>query len=146
MGWFSNKRDEANAKMDALMGPQVGPGEVLQGTLYAAQQARMSVSNWVIGVTDQRLILIEVDRKMLPTGLPVSLAPTEISVGNIFSDGAFFSVGTKGQQIRFEARGEKYAFTMLGGNLLENALAGDQQASSVDVLGDFLRTCRATAG
>jgi hypothetical protein len=139
MGWFGDKNAEAAARLRSTLGPLVPAGESLAGCVYATQQSTFSVSMYAIGVTEQHLIIQPIDRKWKLNGSPVLATRDEIDVGNLFSDGAFWSTGAKSQQMRFTVRGEKYEFWMMGGNWVENKLGGDEQAQGVTVLYDFLR-------
>lgn len=140
MGWMANKWAETADRLNAAVAPHVG-GDTLVGCVHAMRQSKMSAKQFAIGVTDDRLVIVEVDRKLKPSNnAPVTLRREEITVGNIFSDGAALSVGQKAQQIRFTARGEHHEYAILGGNVVENALAGDDQRSGLDALTEFLRS------
>ncbi|MGZ8666625.1 MAG: hypothetical protein ACXWZM_05895 [Solirubrobacterales bacterium] len=54
------------------------PGEVLQGVIAANRQKAFSGRLHAIGVTDRRLILQPVDRRIEPDGEPVSLGAEQI--------------------------------------------------------------------
>lgn len=144
MGFLSRKQAETAELVRSHVAPLVAADESLVGCVYATRPGKMSVRLYSVGVTDRRLILREVDRKWRPTSdPPISLSADEITVGNIFSEGAEWTLSDKDQQIRFSARGEDYRFTVLGGTLTENALAGRDQVSGLDALIGFLRTAAA---
>jgi len=91
-------------------------------------------------VTDQHIIIQPVDRKWKPEGAPVIATAAELQVGNIFSDGAMWSLSDKDQEIRFKAKGEDYKLLVLGGTIIENTLAGTDQVDGLGALVAFLRT------
>lgn len=142
MGWLSDRNAQADALIRGVADPLVPAGETLLGAAYANQQSTFSTKLFVLGVTEQHLIIQQVDRKWKSDGAPVVVTPSEVEVGNIFSEGAAFTLGDKDHQLRFTARGEKYKLNILGGNLLENALAGDGQLGGLDALVAFLRRAR----
>lgn len=143
MGFLSRKQAETAELLGGLIEPLLAADEELRGCVYATRPGRMSVKLYAIGVTDRRMIIREVDRKWRPTSdPPVSLTPDEVTVDNIFSDGARWTLGDKDLEIRFSGGGEDYRFTVLGGTLLENVLAGSEQLSGLDTLIGFLRASR----
>jgi hypothetical protein len=95
---------------------------------------------FAVGVSDQHLLVQEIDRKWKPVGTALVATAGEIKVGNIFSDGAKWSLSDKDQEIRFEAKGQDYKLMVLGGTLFENALAGGEQVDGLQALVAFLRT------
>lgn len=140
MGFLARKQNETAELLRAQIDPLVGDDEDLRGCVYATRPGRMSVRLYSIGVTDRRLILREVDRKWRPTpDPPISLTHDEVTVGNIFSEGARWALGDKDLEIRFSGGGEDYRLTVLGGTLIENALAGSAQLTGLDALIEFLR-------
>jgi hypothetical protein len=140
MGWMSDKQAEAAALLQTVIEPSVPPGDTLTGCVYANKRSSFSAKLYALGVTDQHLIVQEVDRKWKPVGQPVVATPGEISVGNIFSDGAAWTITNKDQEIRFKARGEDYKLMVLGGTMFENALAGSGQVDGLQALVAFLKT------
>ena len=140
MGWMSDKQTEAAALIQQVIEPSVPPGETLTGCVYANKRSSFSAKLYAIGVTDQHMIIQEVDRKWKPVGAPRVAAPADVKVGNIFSDGAMWTLSDKDQEIRFEAKGEDYKLMVLGGTLFENALAGGGQVDGLQALVTFLRS------
>jgi hypothetical protein len=137
---MADKQSEAATRLIAIVEPLVPAGDTLAGCVHATKRGRMSAKLFAVGVTDQHLILQEVDRKWSPNGQAVIAASSEIEVGNIFSEGARFSLGDKDQEIRFTAGGEDYKLMVLGGTLFENALAGGEQVDGLQALVTFLRS------
>ena len=140
MGWMADKQAEAAALIRAVIEPSVPAGETLRGAVYANKKSSFSAKLFAIGVTDQHIIVQPVDRKWKPEGAPVVATADELQVGNIFSDGAMWSLSDKDQEIRFKARGEDYKLLVLGGTMLENSLAGSDQVDGLGALVAFLRT------
>jgi hypothetical protein len=140
MGWMSDKQAETGTRLRAVIDPQVPAGERLRGAVYATKPSTFSAKLFAVGVTDQHLLVQEIDRKWKPVGAALVATSGEIKVGNIFSEGAKWSLSDKDQQIRFEAKGQEFKLMVLGGTLLENALAGGDQVDGLQALAAFLRT------
>ena len=141
MGWMANKWAETSERVQAAVAPHLG-GDELVGCVHGMRQSKMSAKQFAIGVAPERLVIVELDRKLKPTNdAPVILRPAEISVGNIFADGAFLAAGRRDQEIRFTARGEEHRYSVIGGNVVENAMAGADQLDGLTALVEFLRRC-----
>ncbi len=140
MGWMSDKQAEAGKLIRAVIEPSVPPGETLRGAVYANKKSSFSAKLYAIGVTDQHLLIQQVDRKWKPEGAPVIATAADLQVGNIFSDGAKWTLSDKDQEIRFKAQGEDYKLLVLGGTMIENALAGSDQVDGLGAVVGFLRT------
>jgi len=140
MGWMADKQAEAAALIRAVIEPSVPAGETLRGAVYANKKSSFSAKLFAIGVTDQHIIVQPVDRKWKPEGASVVATADELQVGNIFSDGAMWSLSDKDQEIRFKVRGEDYKLLVLGGTMLEDSLAGRDQVDGLGALVAFLRT------
>jgi hypothetical protein len=137
---MSDKQAQTAALVQQAIEPSIPAGETLHGCVYGNQTGGFSTKLYALGVTDQHLVIQQVDRKMKPSGPPVVSSVEEIKVGNIFSDGAQWTMGDKDMQIRFETKGDKYKLNVLGGTIIENALAGGDQISGLQMLIAFLRT------
>lgn len=142
MGWLADRNDQADALMTATVTPLVPPGESLLGAAFANQSGGLSSKLYVLGVTEQHLIIQQVDRKWHAKDAAVVVKTAEIEVDNIFSEGARLTLGDKDSQLRFRARGEKYKLNILGGNMLENALASDGHLQGLNAVVDFLRRAK----
>jgi hypothetical protein len=143
MSWMSDKQDEAIRRVHAAVTPAVPAGESLVGVVHANQPGAFSAKLYAIGITERHLIMQPVSRKWEPSGTPVVLRPDEIDVGNIFDSGTLIGhAGIKGQQIRFSARGEKYKLMVLGGNVVENMMAGSGQLDGLGHFVEFLARSR----
>jgi hypothetical protein len=144
MGIWANSQEEAHRKMQELVEDAMPDGDTLVGAVHAHQQSTFSVKFYVIGATDHHLIVIPVDKKWRATdAAPIVLRPDEIDVENLFDEGrsrlSQLSLSEKGQELRFSARGEKYKFKVLGGTLIENALASGGQVEGLTAVVEFLR-------
>jgi len=137
---MADKQAEAAALIRAVIEPSVPAGETLRGAVYANKKSSFSAKLFAIGVTDQHIIIQPVDRKWKPEGAPVIATASELQVGNIFSDGAMWTLSDKDQEIRFKAKGEDYKLLVLGGTIIENSLAGTDQVDGLGALVAFLRT------
>jgi hypothetical protein len=147
MGIWANSQEEAHRKMQELVEDVMPEGDTLAGAVHAHQQSTFSVKFYVIGATDHHLIVIPVDKKWRATdAAPIVLRPDEIDVGNLFDEGrstlSKLSLSEKGQELRFTARGEKYKFKVLGGTLIENALASGGQVEGLTAVVEFLRAAK----
>ena len=143
MGIWANSQEESHRKMQELVEDAMPDGDTLVGAINAQQQSAFSVKFHVVGVTDQHLIVIPVDKRWRATDAePIVLRPDEIDVENIFKEGEGFisSFGLKkGNEIRFSARGQKYKFMALGGTMIENAMASGGQIEGLEAVVEFLR-------
>jgi hypothetical protein len=137
---MSDKQAQAAVLIRGVLEPSVPVGETLAGAVYANKKSSFSAKLYAIGVTERHLLIQEVDRKWNPVGEAVVAAPSELKVGNIFSEGAKWSLSDKDQEIRFEAKGQDYKLLVLGGTMLENALAGSEQLDGLQALAAFLRS------
>jgi hypothetical protein len=137
---MSDKQAQTAALVRDVLEPSVPAGENLAGAVYANKKSSFSAKLYAIGVTDNHVLIQEVDRKFKPVGTAVVATAGEIKVGNIFSDGAKWSLSDKEQEIRFEAKGQDYKVLVLGGTIFENALAGGEQKDGLQALVAFLRT------
>lgn len=140
MGWMADKQAEAAAMIRAVIEPSVPAGETLQGAVYANKKSSFSTKLYAIGVTEQHILIQPVDRKWKPDGPVVIATAGEVQVGNIFSEGATWTLSDKDMEIRFKAKGEDYKLFVLGGTMIENALAGSGQVDGLGALVGFLRT------
>lgn len=147
MGIWANSQEEAHRKMQELVEEKMPDGDTLVGAIHAHQQSTFSVKFYVVGATDHHLLVIPVDKKWRATDKEaIILRPDEIDVGNLFTEGegrmSSLLMSDKGNQIRFEARGEKYKFQVLGGTLMQNALASGGQIEGLTAVMEFLSAAK----
>ena len=109
---------EARPHVEALL----EPGERLEGIAAATQQSVFSGRMCALAATDQRLILLPLDRHIAPKGEPVSLAPGDLAQASAVGFGdewwsATIPIAT-GFTLRLKTTGgEKYKLHLLGGKL-----------------------------
>ncbi len=63
MGVWANSQEESHRKMQELVEDAMPDGDTLVGAINAQQQSAFSVKFHVVGVTDQHLIVIPVDKR-----------------------------------------------------------------------------------
>jgi hypothetical protein len=71
---------------------RLGSGEKLEGIIAGTHQRTFSGSLYAIGVTDRRLILQELDRKLGPKGEPLLITPETLASAEIDGAGNSWSV------------------------------------------------------
>lgn len=145
MSFFAANWEELSRRLVDVVAPHLAPGEPLIGIVYAHQAKLFSVELWAIGVTPERLVMVPVDRRNQPTGMPLSIRRDQISDCSVWGWGggvAEFLSMTADQQLRFTAAGRKFKLMALGGNVLENALSGPAQRKGLEALVEFLVTAR----
>jgi hypothetical protein len=141
------KQREIYQQAIAGMQARLDAGETLRGVAFASQSKTFSITLFVIGTTDQRLILQPVDRRWQAKGDPTIVRRGEVTDSSVWG----WSVGeastaqkirtfatSNGQEIKFQANGEKFKLMSLGGNMLENMMASDEQLVGVQALIEFL--------
>ncbi len=91
-------------KMQELVEDAMPEGDTLVGAVHAHQQSTFSVKFYVVGATDQHLIVIPVDKKWRATDAApiVPAIPDEIDVGNLFDEGR-----SRLSQLRLEREGSR---------------------------------------
>ena len=145
MGFFSGKWEETARRLEAELEPCLKPGEELIGAILVNQQRKFSANLYAIGVTADRLIVLPLDRKMKASGDPESVTRDDVTGSAIWGWGGsikdFLDVSAD-QELRFETATEKYKFMTLGGNILENAMAGDGQLRGLDAVIEFLQSAK----
>ena len=145
MALFSSKWEETARRLEAELTPCLNPGEELIGAIFVNQQRKFSANLYTVGVTADRLIVLPIDRKMKASGDPQSVTRDDITHSSIWGWGGsikdFLDVSGD-QELRFETATEKYKFMTLGGNILENALAGEGQLRGLDAVIEFLQSAK----
>ena len=76
MGWMADKQAETATRLRAVIDPQVPAGETLRGAVYATKPSTFSAKLYAVGVTDQHLLVQEIDRKWKPVGAAPVIART----------------------------------------------------------------------
>lgn len=145
MPFFSDKWEETARRLRAELDPCLKPGEELIGAIHVNQQRKFSANLFAVGVTPDRLIVLPLDRKMKASGDPRSITRDDITSSAIWGWGGsikdFLDVSAD-QELRFETATEKYKFMTIGGNIVENALAGQDQLRGLDAVIEFLQSAK----
>jgi hypothetical protein len=139
---MSDKQEQMAEIIRGVVEPSVPAGETLTGAVYGNKRSSFSTKLYAVGTTEQHLLIQEVDRKWRPVGDAVVATPDEVEVGNIFSEGAMWTLSGKDQEIRFKAKGQDYKMAVLGGTMFENKLAGGAQVDGLQALVGFLRSAK----
>jgi hypothetical protein len=133
-------RPAVEARLDA--------GEQLQGLVAATQQKTFSGQLYAIAVTDRRLLLVPLDRRLQPKGDPTSVTGQAVASADL--DGAGGGWWTAPQAVldasaltlRMQTTGgEKFKLMMMqGGTGLLGGLGGGQaQSDGVLALAEWMR-------
>lgn len=145
MGFFGAKWQETANRLVEAVRPHVGAGELLLGVVMASRPKFLASTPYAVGVTAERVVLVPVDRRLAAAGAPISIARGEITDASVWGWGgsvADFLSASAAAEIRFATATEKLRLLVLGGNLVENALAGPAQRSGLEALVEFLRAAR----
>jgi len=143
MGWIKDNAAKADEMYRAILTPLLAPGEQLTGALQATQSKTFSAKIWVIGVTPQRLLMVEVDRKWQPKAEPVVVRPEDITKSSVdgFGGGLSHFLKTDLGEIRFDTAAESYKLQALGGGM-DQMLTGDAQMNGKTAFLQFLADAR----
>ena len=132
-----------------LLEAQLEPGETLQGIAAATQQTTFSGSLYAIGVTDRRLLLQPLDRKLQPKDALVALARAEIAEAELDGAGGGWwttpSAVLDATALTLElkaAGGERYKLMMMQGG--SSLFGGQEQADGVLALAKWLAAAPAS--
>jgi len=146
MGLFAANWAEMARMRKAVLEPHLQPGETLVGAVQATQSKTFSAKLYCVGVTQDRLIVLPVSRKMQPTGdPPTSITRADITTSSVWGWGGSvrdFLSASSDEQIRVSTADTKYKWMILGGNLFENMLAGEDQLHGLDALVEFLQSAK----
>ncbi len=126
---------------------QLESAETLKGILVATQQKTFSGKTYVVGVTERRLFLQPVDRRMQPDGPARIVTPEtldEAAAGG--AGGGWWSAGSAildATAIKVELKttdGEKLKLMMMRGTGLLGGLGGGEaQREGVEALAEWFR-------
>jgi hypothetical protein len=118
------------------------PGEQLWGVIAANRAKTFSGALYAIGVTDRRLLLQPLDRRIQPKGELEALGPDRIASMRVSGAGDGWWTATEAIldyaaiTLRLETRdGEKYKL------MLMRIGSGDSQRQGVAALGDWAQRC-----
>lgn len=141
MGRFADKWAEADRMLRVVLEPSLRPGEALIGAVHANESKIFSAQLYAVGVTPDRLILQPVDRRWAPKGDARSITRADVTGCSVWGWGGGVSTwlsANADQQIRIETADGKLKLLVLGGNVIEDALAGEGQLRGLDALIEFL--------
>jgi hypothetical protein len=143
MGWIKDNSAKADEMYRALLTPLLAPDEQLLGALQATQSKSFSAKIWVIGVTPQRLLMVEVDRKFQAKAAPVVVHPQDITKSSVdgFGGGLSHFRKTDLGDIRFDTASDSYKLQALGGGM-DQMLTGDAQMNGKSAFLQFLANAR----
>jgi hypothetical protein len=141
--------DEFAGAVRPTLEAQLEQGETLQGVVAATHQKTFSGGLYAIGVTDRRLLLQPLDRKLQPKEPLRSLTPEQIAELDL--DGAGGGWWTAPEAILDAASltlklrtsdGEKLKLMMMRGG--SKLMGGETQQDGVAALGAWLAAARPT--
>jgi hypothetical protein len=128
-------------------------GEQLCGVIAANRAKTFSGALFAIGVTDRRLLLQQLDRRIQPKGEPHSVPPDNVASARVSGAGDDWLNATtaildqSALTLRLETTdGEKYKLMFMkgGDGMLGQLGGGESQRQGVAALGDWMR--RLTSG
>ncbi len=131
---FADKQAEGAQRVRDALTPALVPGEQLAGAIHATRKSAFSGKVFAVGATDQRLVMVELDRKFAAKGSPISVRASEITKSSIDGSGGGLSHQiasiTSGSipEIRFDTANEKYKFSVMGGLTGETLMGADYMA------------------
>ena len=143
--------DEFATRVAPVLQPLLEPGERLVGIAAATLRKTFSGGMYAVGVTDRRLILQALDRRLAPKDEPVVLPPTALESGGVDGGSLLSDAGGYGTSdivdalsITVELRttdGRKFKLMMMkgGDGFLASGLAGGEtQTQGVRALVEWL--------
>ncbi len=144
---FDDKKREADVRIRAAIEPFVQAGETLLGCLMATAKSSFSAKMYAIGVTDQRLIMAQVDRKIESKGDPVSVRAGDIVKSSVdgFGGGLSHFLTEDLGEIRVDTKDEKYKLLIMGGGM-DQMFVGEGQMHGKQAFLEFLHAARGLAG
>lgn len=144
---FEAQNEQADARVRATVEPQVVAGESLLGCLNATAKSTFSAQVYAIGVTDQRLIFVPLDRKFGPKGPAEIVGPADIVKSSVDGQGGGLShfLATDWGEIRIDTATKKYKLLAMGGGADQLFVSENQRAGKQALL-QFLYTARVEPG
>ncbi len=137
---FEQNNAEAARRVRAAIVPTLVPGEELLGAIHATRKSAFSGKVYAVGVTAERLILVELDRKFAPKNGPVTVRRSDITKSSIDGWGGgvgHFIASSVTPEIRFDTADEKYKLLVVGG-MTGSTLLGDDYMSGLDAVCTFI--------
>jgi hypothetical protein len=136
------------SKVRPLLEVQLEAGEALQGVVAATHQKTFSGGLYALAVTDRRLILLPLDRRLQPKGPLQSIAPDElVSADADGAGGGWWSTGSAildatALKVELRTRGGdkmKLMFMKGGEGMLGGLGGGESQQQGVRALAEWLQ-------
>jgi hypothetical protein len=138
---YADKLAEGMERTRGFVTPALLPGEQLIGVIHASRKSGLNGKVYAIGTTDQRLILVELDRRMSKAkGTPITVRAGEITQAIIDGYGAGlkgFLASSNSPSVSFRTANEKYAFHVMGGWSGEK-LMGKEYMVGLDAFCEFI--------
>lgn len=145
MALFAKNWEEVDRRLREVVGPELQPGEEIIGVVHANQPKTFSAELFAVAVTPDRLVIVPLDRKMAASGPAQSVTRDDVRSSSVWGWGGSvkdFLSPSSDQQIRFETPDRKYKLMVLGGNMFENALAGEGQLGGLEAFVAFLQSAK----
>ncbi|MEZ5383376.1 MAG: hypothetical protein R2754_16460 [Microthrixaceae bacterium] len=140
---FDQKKNEADDRVHAVIGPEVLPGEQFRGAVLATAKSAFSGQVYAVGVTDARLILVPLDRKLAPKGPAVSIRPPDITKTSVdgFGGGLAHFLTADWGDLRIDTADKKYKLMAMGGGM-DQMFVGERQMQGKQAFLEFLHSSR----
>ena len=140
---FDAKKEASDDLIHAAIQPEVLPAEQFRGAMRATAKPAFSSQVCAIGVTDARLILVPIDRKLAPKGPAVSIRPPDILKTSVdgFGGGLSRFLTADWGDIRLDTSDKNYKFMALGGGM-DQAFVGQRQMEGKQAFLEFPHAAR----
>ncbi|MFZ1273896.1 MAG: hypothetical protein WBK25_01410 [Candidatus Microthrix parvicella] len=140
---FDAKKEASDDLIHAAIQPEVLPAEQFRGAMRATAKPAFSSQVCAIGVTDARLILVPIDRKLAPKGPAVSIRPPDILKTSVdgFGGGLSHFLTADWGDIRLDTSDKNYKFMALGGGM-DQAFVGQRQMEGKQAFLEFPHAAR----
>ena len=146
MSPFAGRWEETDRRLREQLTPALLDGEPLVGVVHATQAKTFSADLFAVGVTPDRLLILPIDRKLAAKGdAAESVSRSDVRECSVWGWGGGLKefLSARGdQEIRIETPVRKYKLMILGGNMLENSLAGEGQLAGLEALVAFLTSTK----
>jgi hypothetical protein len=136
---FEKNNAEVNRRVRAVLEPALVPGEQLRGAIHATKKSAFSGKVFAVGLADDRLILVELDRKFEAKGPPVTVRREDITKASIDGWGGGFGhfMAADAPEIRFDTDDDKYKLLVVGGMTGEK-LMGEDYSRGLEAICEFI--------
>ena len=138
--------DDFHSRVRPLIEPILDPGEEVGGICAATQQSTFKGSLVALAVTDRRLILQKLDRKIQPAEVPVSIGTREVASASAEGAGGGWANVTAsvmdGSAVTLKIKttdGEKRKLMMMrgGDGMIGKLGGGEQQQAGIEALANW---------